>query len=398
MSILTQNYNGVKVVKLFNDGINIDQKLPKWTNASKRLAELKKQEKNACNKLANEGGIQYYQMRQSAYDADTGTTMVTQSEPFVVYSTPDGYEVKEDKVNFDKVAAANLQELTMLIKDGELNNILSGYGGMHNVTSNSVWRDTPVGPVPMDSLVGQGGVKALFKRVSMAVTSFIDSTINKPEFDAVKFFTFVKLTTKESAENYRDRVSKYLQAIHNAKMMGQTALVEQLLSEMIANKYESLLFSTGKYYVIDEDKLVEFAEKTERGVDLCYVKNYTRPIPMDIINKVAEMNNLEVFDNYVVLYYDGTGKVKKETRREEAKRKDPILFGVIAGSRKLYYVADWIDEKCDLTLEKFVDTLGVDKETLLDGDGPEVEKKPEEKKEQKPKPKKKRYTKKPKKE
>lgn len=27
---------------------------------------------------------------------------------------------------------------------------------------------------------------------------------------------------------------------------------------------------------------------------------------------------------------------------------------MIRGSRNLYYVADWIDEHCDLTLEKFI--------------------------------------------
>ena len=54
------------------------------------------------------------------------------------------------------------------------------------------------------------------------------------------------------------------------------------------------------------------------------------------------------------------GKVE----REEAKRKDPILFGVLAGSRKLYYITDWVDEYCDLSLEKFVDTIGVKKEEI----------------------------------
>jgi hypothetical protein len=37
---------------------------------------------------------------------------------------------------------------------------------------------------------------------------------------------------------------------------------------------------------------------------------------------------------------------------------------LIAGSNKLYYVADWVDEYCDLTLEKFIDVIGVKKEEL----------------------------------
>ena len=56
--------------------------------------------------------------------------------------------------------------------------------------------------------------------------------------------------------------------------------------------------------------------------------------------------------------------IPKETAREEAKRKDPIIFGVIAGSEKLYYVADWVDEYCDLTLEAFIDAIGIKKDEL----------------------------------
>ena len=32
--------------------------------------------------------------------------------------------------------------------------------------------------------------------------------------------------------------------------------------------------------------------------------------------------------------------------------RDPILFGMIEGSRRLYFVADWVTDDDDLTLEK----------------------------------------------
>ena len=116
-----------------------------------------------------------------------------------------------------------------------------------------------------------------------------------------------------------------------------------------------------------------------------YLKNFNRPIPQNIIDKINKINNLEVFDNYVVLYYDPDGKFSKETAEEEAKRKDPIIFGLIAGSKKLYYVGDWIDEYCDLTLEKFVETLGVSKDDFL------IDEIPTENKKEKPKVKKSNY-------
>lgn len=371
MSILTKDVNGKSVLSIFDTGITIDQKLPKWVNASKALAEKKE---NGEVKQQNSSGVRF-EMRQTYYDAGTGTQTTNINTPFTVYSTPEPYEIKTDKVSFDEVAAANLKELTMLIKSGELNNVLSGYGGMHNgawdlVTNGNTYTMGSTGEKKTDSKFNKF-IKKLFKK-----------TEAKPEISVIDFFTKVKLESKEGAEIYVDRVSKYLQAIHNAYAVGQTALVEKLLSEMVANKYEALLASRGAYYAISEQRVVDFAKKTERGVELTYLKNFTRPIPQESIDKVIKANEYEVFDNYVVMHYDPKGEHRAETRKEEAKRKDPIIFGVIAGSRKLYYITDWIDEYCDLTLDKFVDTLGTTKDEFAEG-GKENEEKPVNKEEKK---------------
>lgn len=362
MSILTVNKAGRDVLTIFDEGVVIDQTLPKWVNAGE---EIKRRKEEA--KKEGKPETVHMEMRQSynVYNETTGTltSATNMNTPFIVYSTPEDYEIRDD-VRFDEVAAASLKELTILIKRGELNNVLSGYGGMHGMSNNSWTVSGSVGPRPVEN-------DNVFKRFARKISAFF----NKPELDATAFFTNVKFESKEAAETYRDRVSMYLKALHNAKIVGQTALVEKLLSEMIANKYESVLYTKGCYYAIPEDKVVEFAKKSERGIQLTYVKNFTRPIPNDVIEKIGEVTTYEVFDNYVVMHYDPQNKHREETRKEEAKRKDPIIFGVIAGSRKLYYIADWVDEYCDLTLEKFVETLGTDKDEFLVGEKPlEVEK------------------------
>ena len=56
---------------------------------------------------------------------------------------------------------------------------------------------------------------------------------------------------------------------------------------------------------------------------------------------------------------------KKETRRVQAERreKDPILFGTFQNEEskfildRFYYIADWVDEYCDLTLDKLINEL-----------------------------------------
>ena len=333
-----------KRLSIFENGIVIDQKLPKWKNIE----------------IKNDGGETKYYIRQT-YNLTNSTTneavQVTDAPtPFVVYGTPDAYVV-DGKVNFDEIAAASLKDLTILIKSNKLNNILSGYGGMHGYNFGSTANNT---------FVFSGSNEKEAKKVSLfsKLIKKLTTKKEKYEFDAVDFFANVKLTSKASAQSYVDRISKYLIAIHNANNVGQTALVETLLKSMIANKYESLLYSEGYYYVVTEKQVVDFAKKTERGLSLTYIKNYARPLPQEVVDTINKMNELCVFDNYVILHYDPKGEAYKETEKEVAKRKDPILFGVIAGSDKLYYITDWVDETCDLTLEKFVDTLGINKEDL----------------------------------
>ena len=180
----------------------------------------------------------------------------------------------------------------------------------------------------------------------------------------MEFFENVKLTSKKSIGTYKDRVYNYLAALRSADITGQTALKEKLVREMFVNKYEAELYAKGLYDVVTEEQAVEFARKSEKGVELLYLKNFSRPLPDEVIKKLDEVNKLGIFDNYVVMAYDPEGKMKDETEEDRNKRKDPILFGVILGSNKLYYITDWIDETCNLTLQQFVDTLDITKYDL----------------------------------
>lgn len=188
------------------------------------------------------------------------------------------------------------------------------------------------------------------------------------EMDVLKFFDAVKLESTKETEDYYDRIGPFLVALKKAKQMGQTTLVDQFLSKIFIAKYESLLRAKGFHHKISEFQLVNFVKKTEKGVSLTYVKNFSRPIPDDVLAKKLEADQLHIFDNYVVLHYDPEGKVYAETAEEaektRAKKSDPILFGLIAESRELYYITDWKDEWCDLTLEKFLEVSGLIKENL----------------------------------
>jgi hypothetical protein len=48
---------------------------------------------------------------------------------------------------------------------------------------------------------------------------------------------------------------------------------------------------------------------------------------------------------------------------EKSKMRDPILFGYIKETDRLYFIADWEDEYCDLTFDEIIDVVGENKLT-----------------------------------
>ena len=356
-----------KHLTIFESNIVIDKRLLKWRRAEDGIETTKMS--NSDNEGGDEslGNIAYIVgttpssdvIGTISYDPDRNLDATTKWLP--LYETPEG-------IKFDELATAGIRDLTRMIVEKKLKYVMAGYGSFGNTVgsfaiNDNRFFDSSEGPVTMSASNKKIEKSSWFDRL----LNFFGKKENKeeaPQMDALKFFSLVKTSSKESAAVYKDRVSKYLHALHNATNIGQTVLQEELIRGLVTNRYESVLFAEGYYYAITENQIVDFAKKCEKGIKLSYLKNFNRPIPQSVIDKVAKLNNLEVFDNYVVLYYDPEGKVYKETAKEEAKRRDPIIFGVIAGSKKLYYVDDWVDEYCDLTLDAFVDSLGITKDNL----------------------------------
>ena len=111
---------------------------------------------------------------------------------------------------------------------------------------------------------------------------------------------------------------------------------------------------------ISEVDAIEFFSKTDRGVRLDYVANYCKTIPADVSEKKFKADELNIFDNYAVMHYDPSVEAFRMSDSDEkavAKHRDPILFGLIDGSKKLYFIGDWITSEDDLTLDKIMMAL-----------------------------------------
>lgn len=373
---------------LFQDNIVIDKRLPKWRRAEQDVEVTKAPDGKgvsvvSINNNTNNNSIRPYLINTTPDAEEYSTPMGTEPpEPtdnfdpdrhlnslpswLPLYETPEG-------VKFDELATAGIRDLTKLIVEKKIKYVMAGYGSFGSTVGSIIYEEPNEDSnssrirLTLEEINKKMNEGPWYKRLWNALTGKKEVVVDEVEeqpMDALKFFSLVKASSKESAAVYKDRVSKYLTALHNATNIGQTALQEELIRGLITNRYESVLYAEGCYYAVTEQQVARFASECEKGLKLSYLKNFSRPIPQEVIDKIAKMNELEVFDNYVILYYDPEGTVYKETAYEEAKRRDPIIFGVIAGSKKLYYVADWIDEYCDLTLDAFVDSLGIEKEDL----------------------------------
>ena len=142
--------------------------------------------------------------------------------------------------------------------------------------------------------------------------------------------------------------------IKRAAKSSQLALVEKLKEAKNVISCEIILSKNGYDKYVSEDKIIEFFKKCNRGVRIDFIRNYSTLIPFNVLEKKDFLDKLGIFDNYVIMHYDPNMVVFKETEedRNAIARRDPILFGLIKGSKKLYFVDDWITDEDDLTLDE----------------------------------------------
>lgn len=80
-----------------------------------------------------------------------------------------------------------------------------------------------------------------------------------------------------------------------------------------------------------------------------------REVPDDLVEVIEKTK--DIFDEFYVVFTDYTGKEERKVTKER-RDKDPILFGVFKNktnvSDRFYFLGDWVDEYCDLTLDKMI--------------------------------------------
>lgn len=148
------------------------------------------------------------------------------------------------------------------------------------------------------------------------------------------------------------------------RVTGQTDALTKINFMTRVLEAEALFVERGGQYAINRKDLVwaarEIDEEGAKNLLLSTLAKFQRVIPGPVI---AEM--LKYTDDHAM-------RNEEEEKRREIE-KDPILFGVIYphseeekaligdAYERLYFIDDWIDEYCDLTLESLTRDYGVQK-------------------------------------
>lgn len=322
--------NDKKRVELFDRGILVDKELPKF--------------KNLCNDEVDNNISEEVSRNGSNFIKD----FISNNDSSKFNIKISGYLLKKLSKNLENENRI-LSFVDFVENDVEINKI--DYFFSKFKYSNSFWEKLKI------------LTKMLFLKSENNSQKEEINNEKKYSLNLIQLFDNIKILANKEKE-FINRVDQYIELIKKAQSLHQTAQEEQLIDKLIIHVYESVLSVCGFNKYITETDLINLQSKCEKILRIDYIKNFVRVIPDEVVKKKLTADSLFVFDNYCVLYYDPSGESFSETEKEKEERikKDPILFGIISGSKKLYYIADWIDELCDLTLEQVIEKIGKVKE------------------------------------
>ena len=171
-------------------------------------------------------------------------------------------------------------------------------------------------------------------------------------------------TTEESLINFYNVCLKKLEKYITTGQIDAAKKVKFLIDNVEKEKKLLELGINTFVYFKDISDYVENVK--DKQLSIIELSRYEREVPDEIADVVAMCKENDLFDEYMVLFTDYHKEMSKKTRKED-REKDPILFGIFLNKDKdtacprFYYLGDWEDEHCDLTLERMLAKIGDDK-------------------------------------
>lgn len=186
-------------------------------------------------------------------------------------------------------------------------------------------------------------------------------------------FKFIKGKFNTIGQRYYEgRIKKLKKLSEKYLALGHNALGNKFLNKVKEEVAYAELFGARISHFLEAELIDKIRYRVKGGhiADTPFDK-FTRVIPTKALKRKKELDKMKVFDEYVIYHYWNEElekkKEKKEkiTSEEKSNMKDPILFGKrkdLPG--KLFFIADWDDDYCDLTFDDLVDVLDLEEEQV----------------------------------
>ena len=181
-----------------------------------------------------------------------------------------------------------------------------------------------------------------------------------------QYFDIIKGMKQEATEESLIKVLELCEKeLKRFQITKQTEAARITTNYVQMLKKEIALLKAGfTTYVLKEDVEKYIKKLSDNCVFCCELADYPRPIDDAVFDRIAD--NMELFDHIYILFTDYTQKVSKKIDKK-TREKDPIMFGAInldGSSRSMpvvgprfYYIGDWVDDFCDLTLDKMIQSF-----------------------------------------
>ena len=176
------------------------------------------------------------------------------------------------------------------------------------------------------------------------------------------YFNYVKDMRKNiEDENLQTVADNCLVLLKKTKLTGQTSAAKKIVDQYSLIMRELKAASFGFDTIVYKSDIEKFIKDISKNpVKIIELSKYPREVDDSVIDKLVVAKENELFDEYYILFTDYSMKETKKIA-EERRDKDPILFGAFKTADKnnipeerFFYIGDWVDEYCDLTLEEML--------------------------------------------
>ena len=174
------------------------------------------------------------------------------------------------------------------------------------------------------------------------------------------YFKYLKSKLSQLEERtFKARMKELERLADEFTATGQEALSDNCIKQFLVLSREAAIYACGFTQYITQEHADKFRYNLKKcKLQITPLKNFSRVLPKKVANLAKKCIEKKLFDDYVIFHLDKKAHTETESERIERK-KDPILFGKLEGSDKLYHIISWEDELCDLKFSDIVKNLSL---------------------------------------